>query len=120
MINPPSAQQTQETLPIECVTDRKHYEHENGHLRCRNAENICNLYHVVEDNPKFNINHKKNEFPTHISTSYKSPSTETLYFVLSTVKCKLLVLQFMIFSRTICCIKCIKHYCNMCQSFKKI
>ena len=53
---------------------------------CSNAENLGNLYHVVEDNPKFNINHEKNEFPTHICTSDKSPATETLYFVLSTVK----------------------------------
>ena len=53
---------------------------------CSNAENLCNLYHVMEDNPKFNINHEKNEFQTHISTSDKSQATETLYFVLSTVK----------------------------------
>ena len=53
---------------------------------CSNAENLCTLYHVVEDNPKFNINHEKNEFQTHISTSDKSQATETLYFVLSTVK----------------------------------
>ena len=53
---------------------------------CSNAENLCNLYHVVDDNPKCNINHEKKEFPTHISTTDKSPATETLYFVLSTFK----------------------------------
>ena len=53
---------------------------------CSNAENLCNPNQVVEDNTKFNINHEKNEFQTHISTSDKSQATETLYFVLSTVK----------------------------------
>ena len=53
---------------------------------CSNAENLCNLYHVEEDNPKFNINHEKNDCPTPISTSDKSQTTETLYFVLSAVK----------------------------------
>ncbi|XP_078340337.1 uncharacterized protein LOC111106659 isoform X2 [Crassostrea virginica] len=48
-----------------------------------NADNLCNLYHVEEDNPKFNINHEKNDCPTPISTSDKSQATETLYFVLS-------------------------------------
>ena len=53
---------------------------------CSNAENLCNPNQVVDDNHKFNINHEKNEFQTHISTSDKSQATETLYFVLSTVK----------------------------------